>query len=93
MAKVIWTLQAEQDLSEILNYWIKKEKKEYAEEILNDVKKRINIASKNIHIGQRTDDNNIRIIHKYNYSIYYKAVEKVIYILLLTNNINTDKTK
>jgi len=91
MAKVIWTLQAEENLSEILNYWIKKEKKEYAEEVLNDIEKRIKVVSKDFYMGQRTDDGSIRIIHKYNYSIFYKINEKIIYILLLTNNIETEK--
>lgn len=87
MTKVIWTLQAEENLSELLRYWIDKNKKEYAEEIFENIKKRISIVSKNIYIGQRTDDNKTRIIHKQDFSIYYRITEQTVYILLLTNNI------
>jgi len=89
MAKVIWTIQAEQNLFEILNYWVKKEKKEYAEELLDDIKKRIKTVSKDIYIGQKTDVEKIRIVYRYNYSIFYKIIEEAVYILLLTNNIET----
>jgi plasmid stabilization system protein ParE len=87
MAKVIWTLQAEKNLSEIIHYWINKGKKDYAAEVLENIKKRISFVSKNIYIGQRTDDNKTRIIRKEDFSIFYRVTTQTVYIVLLTNNV------
>lgn len=89
MAKksVVWTQTAIIQRRKILKYWtIHNKSTAYAEKLILLVKERINLIIKNPEAGKPTNHPNTREAAMGNFSIYYKSVDKKIYITAFWDN-------
>src|SRR6188768_2105767 len=96
MAKqVIWSLRAQNDKKEILNYWRQHNKSNRYSRKLNELfKESIKIVADFPQIGKRTDDNQARIKIVRDYMIIYEETETQILILTIWDSRqNPDKLK
>ena len=79
--KIIWSKLAQEDLKEILTYWIERNgTKTYSRELFQQIKIKVNLIAKNNFIGRPTDEENTRVLVSGNYLIFYEVTEKWIEI-------------
>lgn len=85
MAKqVIWSLRAQNDKKEILDYWRQKNKSNTYSKKLNELfKESIKIILDFPQIGKRTDDTTARIKIVRDYLIIYEETETQLLILTI----------
>ncbi len=85
MAKqVIWSLRAQNDKKEILNYWRQRNKSNTYSKKLNELfKESIRIILDFPQIGKVTDDTKARIKIVRDYLIIYEETETQIFILTI----------
>lgn len=82
--KVIWTNKAEQIFLEILEFYNKRNgNKTYSRKLNSEIKSIINLLEKFPYLGFLTDKENIRIIIKGDYKIFYKIDPSKIVILFV----------
>lgn len=83
MAKqIIWSLQAQSDRKEILNYWVIRNKSNvYSKKLNLLIRKAIKLISLHPHIGVKTDIEYVRVKVLRDYLIIYQESEKRIEIL------------
>ncbi|WP_312824304.1 type II toxin-antitoxin system RelE/ParE family toxin [Epilithonimonas sp.] len=82
--KIVWTLKAKNELVEILQYWINRNKSNVFSLKLNSlIEAQLNLILEQPKIGRKTDIPNvyIKIIHKY--LLYYEFVNGTLYILTI----------
>jgi toxin YoeB len=82
--KIIWTQEASISLIEILSYFVERNKsKTYSVKLKTEIKKTVNLLSKQPLLGKETDFEGVReLIHEV-YQIYYRVSEQEISILLV----------
>jgi plasmid stabilization system protein ParE len=86
MAKkeVIWSLRAQQDRRDILEYWINRTKsKSYSEKLYQLFDSSIELISKHSNVGKRTDLPDVRIKIVRDYFIIYQHKTNRIEILTI----------
>lgn len=85
MAKqIIWSLKAQEDRKDILNYWRKRNgSTAYSKKLHFLFKEAINIISKFPQIGRPTDHQNVRVKVVRSYLIIYEDTETTIFILTI----------
>ena len=85
MAKqVVWSLSAQEDRKNILNYWRQRNGSiTYSRKLNLLFKEAITIIRKFSHIGRPTDLKNVRIKVVKDYLIIYESTETTIYILTI----------
>ncbi len=60
--KIIWTAKAKNDLFDILNYWINRNKsKTFSKKLNNLINEQLNLILTFPHIGRKTDVENVSI--------------------------------
>ena len=82
--KIVWTLKAKNELVEILQYWIDRNKSNAFSLKLNSlIEAQLYLILEQPKIGRKTDIPNvyIKIIHKY--LLYYEFVNGILYILTI----------
>jgi len=85
MAKqVVWSLRAQADRKEILNYWrLRNKSNNYSKKLNQLFKESVRIITDFPQIGKSTDDTNTRIKIVKDYLIIYEETETHIYILTI----------
>ena len=93
--KVIWSLQAEIEFAEILEYWmIRNKSSEYSEKLIGLFTEATELISQFPEIGQSTDIENVRHKLVRDYSIFYRLnVETIEVLTIWDNRQNPDKLK
>jgi plasmid stabilization system protein ParE len=88
MAKrVIWSARAQKERSEILKYWVKRNKsKTYSQKLNKLFNERIENATLQPEAGMATDDPATRILIVRDYFIYYDVYLSHIEILTIWDN-------
>lgn len=89
MAKrtVVWTLTASKQRRDILKYWtIRNGSTLYAEKLIQLIKERIGIISKNPTAFKSTTFEDVRVSSLGHFSIYYKTTEKEIIVVAFWDN-------
>lgn len=82
--QVIWSLRAQADRKEILDYWRKRNKSDTYSKKLNQLfEESIRIISDFPEIGRSTDDSKARIKIVRDYLIIYEETETQIFILTI----------
>jgi toxin YoeB len=82
--KVIWSIRAQQDRLEILEYWnSRNQSSEYSEKLFGLFKLAAALISEHPEIGKQTDIAGIRIKLVRNYLMIYQTKAKQIDILLI----------
>jgi plasmid stabilization system protein ParE len=82
--QVKWSVEARDDLKDILEYYIVRNKsKKYSVKLNSKIKKSIAILIKNPFLGIQTDIENVRILIKDDYQIIYEIVGQSIIIVLI----------
>ena len=83
MAKRIkWTIQAEQELADILEYWVKRNKSNtFSLKLIDLFEEATKLISTFPDIGQQTDIENIRQKLVRDYLIFYRIDGEIIHIL------------
>lgn len=80
--KIIWTLKAQSDRLEILQYWIDKNKSSLFARKLNEIfNERVELLSQYPNLGKKTDVEHIRAHIVRDYFIFYKIIQKTIVIV------------
>lgn len=94
MAKqIIWTFKAKNELIEILQYWINRNKSTAFSIKLNAlIEEQLNMISEFPGSGRNTDLPNVqvKIIHKY--LLYYELTDDTLYILTIRHGRKNPKT-
>lgn len=86
MAKyeISWSVEAEIDLTEILEFYIQRNKTaSYSKKLYSKIKKDISIISKNPKLGIRTEYDTVRVLISGDYQIIYEIVEANILISMI----------
>ena len=85
MAKqIVWTNRAKNDLVDILQYWINRNKSNtFSIKISNLINEQLNLIAEFPHIGRKTDISNInvKVIHKH--LLYYEIMNEILYVLTI----------
>jgi len=82
--KIIWSIRAQQDRLEILDYWIKRNKSTvYSEKLFKLFKEATSLISEHPEIGKPTDISGIRIKIVRDYLMIYQEQATQIDILLI----------
>lgn len=82
--KVNWSVEAESDLTEILDFYIQRNKKStYSKKLYSKIKKDISYISKNPKLGIKTEHETVRALITGDYQIIYEIIEANIVISML----------
>ena len=90
--KIIWTIQAKEELIEILQYWINRNKsKSFSIKLDNLIQEQLSLILEFPKLGRLTDIPNVRIkiIHKY--LLYYEFVNETLFILTIRHKSTNPK--
>ena len=94
MAKqIIWSKKAQDELIEILEYWINRNRSNTFSIKLNAlIEEQLNLIIEYPRIGRKTDIENvyIKVIHKY--LLYYEFVDSNLHILTIRHGSKNPKT-
>ncbi|SKB59804.1 toxin YoeB [Salegentibacter holothuriorum] len=82
--KVIWSLRAQNDRKEILEYWIKRNKsKVYSRKLAKLFRQAEKLITNYPEIGKPTDSKNVRIKVVRDYLLIYEIKKNQIFILTI----------
>lgn len=82
--QVVWSLRAQNDRKEILNYWrLRNKSNTYSKKLNQLFKDSIQIIKDFPQIGKLTDDRNTRIKIVKDYLVFYEETETQIFILTI----------
>jgi plasmid stabilization system protein ParE len=85
--KIIWSAAAKFDLSAILDFYYKRNgTKTYSKKLNSNIRKSLRLLEKQPEIGLQTDIQNIRILIKGDYSIFYEIRPHIVEIITIWNN-------
>lgn len=90
--EVVWTLKAKNDLYDILQYWINRNKsKTFSIKLNNLIEEQLNIVAKFPEIGRKTDikDVRVKVIHKY--LLYYEILDDALFVLTIRHTRQNQK--
>ena len=94
MAKeIIWSRKAQNELIEILEYWINRNKTNTFSIKLNSlIEEQLNLIFEFPKIGRKTDIENvyIKVVHKY--LLYYEFVDNNLHVLTIRHGSKNPKT-
>ena len=80
--KINWTVKAQNDRVEILQYWIDRTKSALFAVKLNEIfNERVELLAQYPNLGKKTDMKQIRAHIVKDYFIFYKIIEKTILIV------------
>ena len=91
--QIIWTAKAKNQLIDILEYWINRNKSNsFSIKLNNLIEEQLNLIAEFPNIGRKTDIQNvsIKVIHKY--LLYYQIGEKNIFVLTIRHGSKNPKT-
>lgn len=82
--RIIWTSKADLIFSNILEYYIERNKsKVYSRKLNKEINDLINLLLKHPFLGTKTDYKDIRVLIKGDYKIFYKIKPNELIILLV----------
>ena len=82
--RIIWTKRASIVFSKVLQFYIKRNgNKIYSKKLNTEIKQIIDLLGKHPYLGKKTDKENVRVLIKSNYQIFYKLKKDKIIILLV----------
>ena len=82
--KVIWSIEAEIDLTGILEFYIQRNKTAiYSKKLFSKIKKDISSISKNTKLGIETEFDTVRVLITGDYQIIYEIIDDNIVISML----------
>ncbi|RLD50222.1 MAG: type II toxin-antitoxin system RelE/ParE family toxin [Bacteroidetes bacterium] len=81
---IVWSKRAEKLFFDILEfYYVRNKSKTYSRKLNSEIKQLIKILAKQPFLGRKTEKNNIRVLIKGNYKIFYEIEPEEIVILLV----------
>lgn len=91
--KIVWTIKAKNELIDILEYWIYRNKSNTFSIKLNTlIAQQLGLVAKFPDIGRTTDIPNVSIKVINNYLLYYEVVDEVLYVLSIRHTSRNPKT-
>jgi len=85
--QVIWSIQAQNDRKQILEYWRQRNKSnQYSKKLNNLFKEAVTLITEYPQIGRVTDDSQARIKIVRDYLIFYEETNDQILILTIWDN-------
>lgn len=82
--KIVWSIEAKNDLTAILEFYIfRSGTSVYSKKLNSKINRSIRLLSKNPFLGVRTDDPDIRALITSDYQIIYEVFEKIILIIMI----------
>lgn len=82
--KISWSVEAEIDLTEILEFYIQRNKTAtYSKKLYSKIKKDISSISKNPNIGRETEYDTVRALITGDYQIIYEIIDDNVVISML----------
>jgi len=85
--QIIWTLRAQRERKEILEFWINHNKnKNYSIKLDNLFREATQLIKRHPQIGRPTDIEGVRLKIVRDYLIFYEVAEPKIYILTIWDN-------
>ena len=91
--QIIWTTKAKNELIDILEYWINKNKSSsFSIKLSKLIEEQLNLIAEFSNIGRKTDIQNVsvKVIHKY--LLYYQIAEENIFVLTIRHGSKNPKT-
>ncbi|WP_312390780.1 type II toxin-antitoxin system RelE/ParE family toxin [Chryseobacterium sp.] len=94
MAKrIIWSEKAKNELTDILKYWINRNKsKSFSIKLNNLIKEHLELISEFPETGRKTDIINVYVKIVQKYLLYYEVIDDCIYILTIRHGSKNPKT-
>lgn len=91
--KIVWTVKAKNELIDILEYWIYRNKSNSFSIKLNAlIANQLNLVAKFPDIGRNTDIPNVSIKVINNYLLYYEVVNETLFVLSIRHTSRNPKT-
>ena len=85
--KVIWTIQAKNELFDILDYWKKRNQSIlYSQKLFQLIQNQINLIILFPEIGRKTNFENVRIKNIKDYLLFYEIKNSKLYILTIKSS-------
>ena len=82
--RIIWTQQAVSVFNQILEfYYLRNGSKTYSFNLNREIQESIALLKRHPFIGRKTDKENVRILIKANYKIFYRVSKTEIIILMV----------
>ena len=91
--QVVWTLKARNELIDIIEYWIFRNKSNTFSLKLNSlIQEQLKLVSEFPEIGKITDIPGVNVTIVNNYMLYYEIADNSIYVLTLRHTSRNPKT-
>ena len=91
--KIIWSSRASKEFTEILQYWVNRNKsKTYSLKLNSLINVQLNLILKFPKIGKKTDIPNVYVKVIKDYLLYYEIVENSLYILTIRDGRRNPQT-
>ncbi|MBK7172455.1 MAG: type II toxin-antitoxin system RelE/ParE family toxin [Bacteroidales bacterium] len=82
--EIVWSVEAKQDLKDILEFYIiRNGSAVYSKKLYSKINKSIRLLSKNPSLGIKTDDPDIRALITGDYQIIYEVFEKLLLVIMI----------
>jgi len=82
--RIVWTSHAEYIFSEILNfYFLRNGNKTYSQKLNLEIKQVLDLLARHPYIGKNTDFEDVHVIVRKTYNIYYRIEPEEIIILVI----------
>lgn len=82
--KIAWSVEANQDLVGILEFYIiRNGSSAYSKKLYSKINKSVRLLSKNPFIGVKTDDPDIRALITGDYQIIYEVFDKLLLVIMI----------
>jgi toxin YoeB len=84
VGKIIWTKRAEEIFFKILEFYAEHNKSNvYSRKLNSEIGKTLKLLLKHPFLGRKTEIENLRVLIKNNYKIFYKIETNAIIVLLI----------
>jgi toxin YoeB len=82
--KIVWSVEAKNDLFEILNFYIERNgSPAYSTKLNNRINKSLQLISKYPNIGTESDYPSVRVLITGDYQIVYEIFDQLILVIML----------
>lgn len=91
--KIIWTKKAQNELIDILEYWINRNKsKTFSLKLNSLIDEQLSLIAEFPKIARKTDILNVNVKIIYKYLLYYEISNDVLYVLTIRHGGRNPKT-
>lgn len=91
--QIVWTIKAQNELIDILQYWIDRNKSNtFSRKLNNLIQEQLKLVAEFPNIGRKTDVENVSVKVIQKYLLYYEIVDNTLFILTIRHGSKNPKT-